>query len=82
MHIVIIDPSHICEFDGCLYLPERSYLGYLAYKNFLTANFPEIRLSVVALEGIKKVSNKTEVDKLKRFIPSEINLEKNQHMIF
>lgn len=76
MHIVIIDPSHICEFDGCLYLPERSYLGYLAYKNFLTANFPEIRLSVVALEGIKKVSNKTEVDKLKRFIPSEINLEK------
>ncbi|WP_237242446.1 glycosyltransferase [Rothia nasimurium] len=76
MHIVIVDPSPIYEEGGWCFLPERSYLGYLAYKKYLSAHFSDVRYSVVSLYGVVKSSGRGDLSNLKKFSPSDINLKK------
>ncbi|WP_237233717.1 glycosyltransferase [Rothia nasisuis] len=72
-HIVIVDPGSISSREGVLYLPERSYLGYKAYKDYLESVSQHITFSVVALEGIVPAGGSS-VDHLHPFEPSTINL--------
>lgn len=76
MHIVIVDPSVIYESDGLCYLPERSYLGYLEYKKYISTLFPDARYSVASLYGVTELPENKTLDNLMKFMPSDINLER------
>lgn len=51
-HIVIVDPGVVIEQAGMYYLPERSYLGYKKYKQYLDGYHQDFTFSVVALGGV------------------------------
>lgn len=75
MHIVAVDPAFIYESDGLCYLPERSYLGYVEYKKYISAIFPNARFSVVSLHGVADAPDSKTVGNLIKFLPSDINLD-------
>ena len=51
MHVVVVDPGAFYYKNSRIFIPERSYLGYLSYKEYLKKNYPDIQFSVVSLEG-------------------------------
>ncbi|MDO4898403.1 MAG: glycosyltransferase [Rothia sp. (in: high G+C Gram-positive bacteria)] len=71
-HIVIIDPGAIVRVGHDYYLPERSYLGYEAYRSYLQQEATDVRFTVVSLHPIETVSRE-EVEK-RRWVAA-LNLE-------
>ncbi|MFW0182948.1 glycosyltransferase family 4 protein [Rothia sp. CCM 9417] len=64
--IVVIDPGAIVQWGNEYYLPERSYIGYKAYQDFLERRHDKISLTVLCLGKIRKV-DAHEVARLKWF---------------
>lgn len=75
-HIVVVDPGVVIERAGIYYLPERSYLGYRKYKQYLDSCHQDFTFSVVALGGVQVASGPGDVASLFPFTSDQIGLRK------
>lgn len=50
MHVVAVDPGSFLYKGSRIFLPERSYLGYVSYKEYLKNNYPDVQFSVVCVD--------------------------------
>lgn len=75
-HIVIVDPGVVIEQAGMYYLPERSYLGYKKYKQYLDGYHQDFTFSVVALGGVQVAGESGDVASLFPFTSDQIGLKK------
>lgn len=71
--IVVVDPGSVYRSGDSLYMPERRYLGYKAYEDYLRGKYPHVEFSVVALEGLASVEYSS-VKKLQPFEAADVNL--------